>query len=147
MHAKQTKIREKLVIWLFMFVFVMVPCTTGAVTNTGTALTASFVRNASTSADVYVHATYAEPSKIVSAVTREVYDEDEDDFVTDSRTYKKTVYYATSITHMLTLPIVEDKEYRIKVEITDTYDDIETTVTTYVDLVDPAEDECILAEE
>ena len=135
------KIRKfKGIIWIVVILLLMTPCVVGASTNTILVLAKSFVRISSSSADAYVHATCAAPSKIVSEVTREIYDENEGDYVTDSSTYRKTRYNATSITHHLTLPVQSTGNYRIKIQITDTYNDITTTVTSYAYLQDAEED-------
>ena len=131
-------------IWGLAILLLMLPCTVGAATNTISTLTKSFVRTSSNSAEANIFATCAAPSKIVSAVTREIYDENEGDYVTDSNTYRKTKYNATSITHRLTLPVQAVGDYRIKIEITDTYNDITTTVTSYAYLQE--DDDAVLPE-
>ncbi len=130
----------RVIAWSVLVLLLMIPCNVGAATNTISTLTASFVRTSSTSSEVFIYATCGASSKIVSEVTREIYDETEGDYVTDSNTYKKTKYNATSITHRLTLPVQADGDYRIKIQITDTYNGISTTVTSYEYLQDLEED-------
>ena len=139
-YVNSTLLFKSFIVSVVLILLLAVPYTSGAATNTISTLTSSFIRTSTTSAEVEIFATCLGPSKIVSAVTREIYDENEGDYVTDSSTYRKTKYNATSITHRLTLPVQANGDYRIKIQITDTYNDITTTVTCYEYLQDLEED-------
>ncbi len=89
------------------------------------------------SADAYVRAVCAAPSKIVSKVTLESAEPGTSTYSQAYRPIKKTVYNSTTLTQEIQYGIDEDLDYRIKVEVTDTYNGISTTVTTYHYLEDP----------
>ncbi|WP_312353577.1 hypothetical protein [Aminipila sp.] len=54
--------------------------------------------------------------------------------VSNVSTEKKTVYDRTTITHICYFPITSDKNYRIKIQLTDEVNGVESTVTTYCNL-------------
>ncbi len=114
------------------------PYPADAATNTVAVLSTSFTRSSSTSADAYVHAVCAAPSKIVSKVTLESAESGSTDYEQAARTVRKTVYNSTTLTQEIEYDIDEDLDYRIRIEVTDTYNDLTTTVTTYEYLVDPS---------
>ena len=61
------------------------------------------------------------------------------DYEQAARTVRKTVYNSTTLTQEIEYDIDEDLDYRIRIEVTDTYNGISTTVTTYRYLEDPSE--------
>lgn len=115
----------------------MIPCGVAGATNTIAGLTTSFTRSSTDSAEAYVHAVCAAPSKIVSKVTLESAEQGSTDYEQAARTVKKTVYNSTTLTQEIGYDIDEDLDYRIKIEVTDTYNGISTTVTAYRYLEDP----------
>ena len=117
----------------------MIPCGVGAATNTVSSISTAFTRSSSDSADAYVHAVCLAPSKIESKVTLESAEPGTSVYTQAYRPIKKTVYNSTTITQEIEYGIDEDLDYRIKVEVTDTYNGLSATVTTYHYLEDPSD--------
>lgn len=115
----------------------MIPCGSWAATNTVSSISTAFVRTATDSAYAYVHSVCLAPSKIVSKVTLESAESGSSDYTQAYWPITKTVYNSTTITQEIDYDIDEDLDYRIKIEVTDTYNGISTTVTTYRYLEDP----------
>ena len=97
---------------------------------------AYFIRTSSSSGHAFVYSVSAAPSKIVSKVTLESAEEGSGSYTQAGRSLKKTVYNAAAITQIIDYPLETGKDYRIKVEITDTCNGLTTTSTTYRDLAD-----------
>ena len=119
------------------------PYQVNAATNTVATLTTSFTRTSSESADAYVHAVCAASSKIESKVTLESAEVGSSDYEQAERPIKKTVYNATTLTQEIEYDIEADLDYRIKVEVTDTYNGLSTTVIAYRYLTDPSSDSAV----
>ena len=100
-------------------------------------LTTSFTRTSTDSAEAYVHAVCAAPSKIESKVTLESKEPGTSVYTQAYWPIRKTVYNSTTLTQEIEFDIDEDLDYRIKVEVTDTYNGLSATVTTYDYLTDP----------
>jgi hypothetical protein len=127
----------RLSLCVVLLLTLMIPCGSWAATNTVSSISTAFVRTSTDSAYAYVHAVCLAPSKIVSKVTLESAEQGTTNYEQAARTVKKTVYNSTTITQEIDYDIDEDLDYRIKIEVTDTYNGISTTVTAYRYLEDP----------
>ena len=126
-----------------LVVTAVLPYQVDAATNTVATLVTDFVRTSSDSADAYVYAVCLAPSKIESKVTLEAAEAGSSDFEQAERPIRKTVYNATNLTQEIEYDIEEDLDYRIKVEVTDTYNGLSATVTTYHYLEDPVDSSAV----
>lgn len=139
MKVKRVCQSIRLGLCVVLLMTLMVPCGSWAATNTVASISTSFTRSSTDSADAYVYAVCAAPSKIVSKVTLESTEPGSSNYEQAARTVRKTVYNSTTLTQEIEYDIDEDLDYRIKIEVTDTYNGISTTVTAYRYLEDPSD--------
>ena len=97
-------------------------------------LSASFVRLQDGSAHAYVYATSGSVAKITSSVELQSRDSPADEFETELGPVYKRVLNSTYIEQNVYFPVSMDKEYRIKVTVSDNVNGMESSVTDYFEL-------------
>ena len=141
MKVKYNIVFFSAILFIVLLLALAVPCIASDQLQSGNyqssaSVVSLFTRTSSASGHVFIHSVCAAPSKIVSTVTLESADEGSADYTQAYRLIKKTVYNSTAITQMMDYPLENGKNYRIKVEITDTCNGLTTTATTYRNLTE-----------
>ena len=117
----------------------LIPQMSFAGMNLAAAVGGYFIKNTSTEGEARVYATYLSPRKVVSKVSLEEALEGTTNYTTVEGPYTKTYYNVSSVSRLFYFDLDEGYDYRVKFQVTDTLEGIESTVTHYFDLEDAEE--------
>ena len=135
----ETKKVKRIIAVVLLAGILLIPQVSFAGVTTASSIGKYFIRTTGNEAEAYMYATFLSPRKVVSKVSLEEAPEGTTNFTTVEGPYKRTVYNTTSISRLNYFELEEGYEYRVKYEVTDTLEGIETTVTEYAYLQDAAE--------
>ena len=138
MMLKMNKMKKIVVITLLVATL-LIPNVSFAGTNTAAIISSYFIKTSSSEAEAYMYATFLSPRKVVSKVSLEEAPAGTTNFTTVEGPYSRTAYNTTAVSRLIYFELDEDCDYRVKFEVTDTLEGIETTVTEYAYLQDAAE--------